>query len=173
MKELFIGLGVVLLILIIIYFVIWLILYLKVKKSYDVLDVYLKRRHELSNSYLELIYDSFLQDQSALIAVNDIKNKLNENVSLEEYFELNIRLSDEFRVIFSAVLNYPELRSKENFDNIQNELSDLETKIDNTRNIYNDKSKNYNFRMSRFPFKMFKLKDKLLYITKYDRFNIN
>lgn len=119
------------------------------------------------------VYDSFLQDQSALIAINDIKNKLNENVSLEEYFELNIKLSDEFRIIFSTVLNYPELRSKENFDSIQNELSDLETKIDNARNIYNDVSKNYNFRMSRFPFKMFKLKGKLLYIMKYDRFNID
>lgn len=141
------------------------------KNTYKKLDVLLKRRHEVSKGYLEMIYDSFLQEQAALIAVNDIRNKLNGNVSDQEYFDLNVRLSDEFKRIFASIPNYPELRNKENFDNIQNELNQLEELIDAARKVYNEKAKRFNFRMGKFPFKMFRVKEKSLYITKYDRFN--
>lgn len=160
-------------VLILIYFLVWLILYLKMKSSFKKMNVHLKRRHELSRGYIEIIYDSFLQEQAALIAVNDIYGKLSVSVSDQEYFELNARLSDEFRRIFTSVINYPELRNKENFDNMQNELVNLENNIDVSRKVYNKKAENYNFRMGKFPFKIFGIKQKSLYITKYDRFNEN
>ena len=160
-------------VLILIYFLVWLILYLKVRSSFKKLDVFLKRRSELSKTYMVMIYDSFLQEQAALIAVNDINGKLGSIVDHHEYFELNSRLSDEYRRIFASIPNYPELRNKENFDNIHSELTTLENSIDVSRKVYNNKTKNYNFRMGKFPFKIFGVKEKPLYITKYDRFNDN
>ena len=126
MKEYIIyGVCVFFGVLLLVYFLVWLVIFFKMKNTNKKLDVLLKRRHEVSKGYLEMIYDSFLQEQAALIAVNDIRNKLNQNVTNQEYFELNVRLSDEFRRIFASIPNYPELRNKENFDNIQNELNQL------------------------------------------------
>ena len=159
--------------LLVIYFIMWLFVFLRVRGTFMKLDLLVKRRLELSKVYIQMIYDSFLQEQAALIAVNDINNKLSGSVSDEEYFDLNARLTDEFRRIFASIPNYPELRSKENFDSIHGELNELESKIDTSRNVYNDRAKRFNFRMSKFPFKIFKAKEKSLYITKYDRFNTN
>ena len=172
MKEyILIILGGTLGTLLVIYFSMWLFVFLRVRGSFKKLDLLVKRRLELSKVYIQMIYDSFLQEQVALIAGNDINSKLSGSVSDEEYFDLNARLTDEFRRIFASTPNYPELRSKENFDSIQGELNELENKIDTSRNVYNDRAKRFNFIMSKFPFKIFKAKEKLLYITKYDRFN--
>lgn len=174
MKEYIIyGVCVFFGVLILVYFLVWLIKYLRMRSSYKKLDVHLKRRYEISKGYLEMIYDSFLQEQAALIAINDIRTKLSGTLSDEEYFNENVRLSDEFRRVFASIPNYPELRNKENFDNIQNELSNLENVIDVARKIYNERAKSFNFRMSKFPFKMFRIKERPLYITKYDRFNMD
>ena len=149
----------------------WLVVYIKLNKSYKKLDVNLKRRLELLSMYLEMIYDSFLQEQAALIAINSIKDKLKESLDVNEYFEINARLSEELQRIFNSVLNYPELRNKENFDSVHNELNELEKSIDTNRKIYNGCANKFNLRMSKFPFKIFKSKERSLYVTKYDRFN--
>lgn len=154
-------------------FLIFLFNIFRIKSIFKKLDVNLKRRHVLSIKYLDLIYDCFLQDQSALIAINDVNGKLNNKLNIDEYFVLNVRLSEELQRIFDSSLNYPELKQKENFDSIHNELLELSKSIDLTRFEYNKKCKKYNKLIKKFPYKIFGLKEKKLYITKYDRFENN
>jgi LemA protein len=91
------------------------------------------------------------------------------NPSLE-YFNKNAQLSDEIARLMFTVNNYPELKIKPNFDSMHTELNNLEKTIDEQRRKYNEKVKGYNGKMTKFPYKIFRIKLKDLYETKYDRF---
>ena len=150
--------------------IIWLIPFLKVRSSLKKLDAQLKRRCDIIPPFMELVYDSVLQGQSTLAAVTNLREEISKMTPNQEYFNKNAQLSDEIARLMFTVNNYPELKIKQNFETMHNELNALEKTIDEQRKKYNEKVKSYNSIMIKIPYKLFRIKLKDLYETKYDRF---
>jgi len=53
--------------------------------------------------------------------------------------------------LFAVAENYPQLRATENFQQLQNELSNTEDRIQTSRRFYNNNVQNYNRRVQSFP----------------------
>lgn len=157
-------------VLFLILLLIWLIPYLNVRSSLKKLDAQLKRRCEILPPFMEMVYDSVLQGQSTLAAVTTLREEISKMTPNQEYFTKNATLSDEIARLMFTVNNYPELKIKENFESMHNELNTLETTIEEKRKKYNEKVKAYNSKMIKLPYKLFRVKLKDLYETKYDRF---
>ncbi|NQU78096.1 LemA family protein, partial [Candidatus Falkowbacteria bacterium] len=55
------------------------------------------------------------------------------------------------KTLFAGSENYPELKSKENFAKLQDELSDTENKIQAARRFYNGNVRDFNTKIEVFP----------------------
>ena len=53
--------------------------------------------------------------------------------------------------LFAVAENYPELRANENFQHLQNRISQLEAQIADRREFYNDSVNANNIRIETFP----------------------
>ncbi len=53
--------------------------------------------------------------------------------------------------LFAVAENYPELKTNENFMQLQNRISHLEESLADRREFYNDSVNNYNIRIKQIP----------------------
>ena len=60
-------------------------------------------------------------------------------------------LTGTLKTLFAVAENYPELKANENFMKLQEELSDIETKISYQRQFYNDAVYAFNTAIQQFP----------------------
>ena len=71
--------------------------------------------------------------------------------SIEEKATLDNKLSNSLKTIITISENYPDLKSNQNFIQLQEELINTETKITSSRQIYNDIVTTYNIKLKTFP----------------------
>jgi len=60
-------------------------------------------------------------------------------------------LSGALKSLFAVAENYPQLRASENFQKLQDELTDTENKIQAARRFYNGNVRDYNTKQEVFP----------------------
>ena len=60
-------------------------------------------------------------------------------------------LSDTLKSLFAVAENYPQLRASENFQKLQDELTDTEDKIQAARRFYNNNVRALNIKIESFP----------------------
>ncbi len=60
-------------------------------------------------------------------------------------------LSDTLKSLFAVAENYPQLRASENFQKLQDELTDTENKIEAARRFYNGNVRDFNTKIQIFP----------------------
>jgi LemA protein len=64
-------------------------------------------------------------------------------------------LTGALRQVFALSEAYPNLKANENFQQLQNELTDLENKIAASRRFFNNAVQEYNTGIQRFPAALF------------------
>jgi LemA protein len=60
-------------------------------------------------------------------------------------------ISGALRSLFAVAENYPELKANNNFMQLQNRISELEEKIADRREFFNDDVNTYNIRIQQLP----------------------
>ena len=70
---------------------------------------------------------------------------------MQEQAQAENLLTQAIRRLFAVAEAYPELRATENFQNLQNQLSETENQIQITRRVYNDTVQTYNTLIQVFP----------------------
>ena len=76
-------------------------------------------------------------------------------MSTEEKIAANKKLTEGLGRLFAVAEAYPQLQASESFQNLQAELSRLETDIANSRKYYNGAVRAYNDKVQMFPNNMF------------------
>lgn len=157
MKKILIGIGIVLAVLLLGYTIMFssnnrAISYEEqVKTAYSGIQVQEKRRADLIVNLVDTVknYDKFEQETIARIA--------------EARSQATAGNVDNAQLIIQAVVEaYPELKSIENYQYLMTELSTTENLIATQRDGYNNRVKEYNRYVRKFPTKIF------LTITGYD-----
>lgn len=124
---------------------------LRVKDAWSGIEVQLKRRSSLIPNLLETVkgyakhekevFENVTKARSALVGAKDPK----------EAAVANNMLAGALKTLFAVAENYPELKASENFKELQQELSDTETKIAASRQFYNANVMDYNTKITVFP----------------------
>ncbi len=123
----------------------------RVKESWSGIDVQLKRRSDLIPNLVETVkgyekhekevFEKVTQARSALLSAGDAK----------EAAGANNMLTGALKSLFAVAEAYPELKASDNFRELQEELSDTETKIAASRQFYNTNVLDYNTKIQVFP----------------------
>jgi LemA protein len=126
----------------------------RVNAAESQIKVQLQRRADLIPNLVETVKAYAKQEQTIFIAVAEARAKLAGAVqsgSLEEMAAANTALNAPLGRLLAIVENYPQLKSNENFRDLQNQLEGTENRIAVARQDYNESVNTYNAYIRRFP----------------------
>lgn len=129
----------------------------KVKESSSDIDVQLKRRYDLIPNLIETVKGSTTFEQETLEKVIKARQQAIDITGLgKDKMEAENMLSGTLKNLFALSESYPQLRSNENFLQLQNELTNTEDRILASRRFYNSVVSDYNTVQDQFPTLFFK-----------------
>ena len=122
-----------------------------IKKSWANIDVLLMQRSDEIPKLIKVL-KSFAKHEKAMFdnVMVARKSYLGAN-SITEKADADNQISDALKSVFALSEAYPELRSNENFLNLQDRISGLENEISDRRELYNESVNNYNIRIQSLP----------------------
>ena len=121
------------------------------KNGYSQIDVQLKRRTDLIPNLIETVKGYAAHEKGVFEEVTKARSNIMNATSVKEASEANNQLTGALKSLFAVAENYPELKSNENFVQLQNELTETEDKISYSRQFYNDTVLMYNNKCEQFP----------------------
>lgn len=125
-----------------------------VEKAWSNIDVLLKQRHEELPKLVETCKQYMAYEKSTLEAVISARNAVHQASEAQDLGALGLAetgLRAGLGKLFALVENYPELKSNENFQFLQQRISSLENAIADRRELYNEAVNLNNVRIEQFP----------------------
>ena len=123
----------------------------EVENKFATIDTMLQRRADLIPNLVNTVKGYTNQEQSVIDSVTEARAKLNSANSVADKANADQKLTSALNNLLVVVENYPDLKSSENFINLQDELAGTENRIATARRDYNDAVKEYNAKIKRFP----------------------
>lgn len=128
-----------------------------IQESWRQIDVELNRRYELIPNLIETVRAFAAHERNTLEEVTRLRNQAaalagqGGAIPSQQRAEVEGALSGAVRNLLVSVEAYPELRSNQNFLELQRELSETEDRIAAGRRFYNANVRNYNTRVESIP----------------------
>jgi LemA protein len=123
----------------------------KVDEAWSGIDVQLKRRHDLIPNLVESVKGYAAHERETFQAVTDARARAMGASGPAAAAAAEGMLSQALGRLFAVAEAYPQLRATENFQQLQNELTNTEDQISAARRIYNGNVQSYNSRIQVFP----------------------
>jgi len=127
----------------------------RIGEAFSQIDVQLKRRSDLIPNLVETVKGYVKHEKEVLEEVTKARTSLMRAQGAEAKAKANNQLADTLKTLFAVSENYPTLKANENFQDLQEELSDTENKIAYARQFYNSTVMDYNTKLSVFPTVLF------------------
>ncbi len=121
------------------------------KNAWSDIDVQLKRRYDLIPNLVEIVKGYAKHEKSVFEDVTKARSAAMNATGVEEKGKAENMLSGALKSLFAVSENYPTLRASENFSSLQNELTDTENKIEDSRRFYNANVRDLNTKIQVFP----------------------
>ena len=109
----------------------------RVREAWSQIDVQLKRRSSLIPNLVETVKGYAKHEKEVFENVTKARSALLGAKNPHEAASANDMLTGALKSLFALAENYPDLRASENFKQLQEELSDTETKVAAARQFYN------------------------------------
>ncbi len=122
-----------------------------IKKSWANIDVLLMQRSDEIPKLIKVLKSFAKHEKSMFENVLEARKTYLGANSIAEKADADNQISDALKSVFALSEAYPELRSNENFLNLQNRISGLENEIADRRELYNESVNNYNIRIQSLP----------------------
>jgi LemA protein len=115
------------------------------------IDVLLKQRHEEIPNLVETVKGYMQHEQQTLLAVTEARAASLSAGSIGQKAQADLLISGALRGLFAVAENYPDLKANQNFLKLQNRISELEERIADRREFFNDDVNTYNTRIKQIP----------------------
>lgn len=115
------------------------------------IDVLLKQRHDEIPNLVETVKGYMHHEKETLLAVSEARAAAVRAGSIPEKAWADLLLTGALRVFFGVAESYPQLRANENFLKLQKRISELEERIADRREYFNNDVYTYNARIRQFP----------------------
>jgi len=123
----------------------------RVKEAWSGIEVQLKRRSSLIPNLVEVVKGYAKHEKEVFENVTKARSALVGAKGPKEAAQANNMLAGALKSLFAIAEAYPNLKASENFKELQEELSDTETKIAASRQFYNSNVRDYNTKIKIFP----------------------
>ena len=115
------------------------------------IDVLLKQRHDEIPNLVETVKGYMQHERQTLVAVTQARAASISAASIGQKAQADLMLTGALRGLFVVAENYPQLKANENFLRLQSRISDLEERIADRREFFNDNVNTYNTRIRQVP----------------------
>src|SRR5277367_4995565 len=122
-----------------------------VKASWSQVDIVLQRRADLIPNLVETVKGYAQQEVTVFGDIAKARSALLSAQTPSDKIAANGQLDGALGRLLLVVENYPQLKSNENFQRLQDELAGTENRIAVERKRYNDVVQDYNTYISLFP----------------------
>ena len=123
----------------------------RVKDQWAQIDVQLKRRFDLIPNLVETVKGYTKHESETLEAVIKARNTYVTAGTPEAQMKADGELTQAISKWFALTESYPDLKANTNFQHLQEELTQTESKIASARQFYNDTVMLYNNKVSMVP----------------------
>ena len=122
-----------------------------IKKSWANIDVLLMQRSDEIPKLIKVLRSFVKHEKTMFDNVMDARESYLGANSITEKADADNQISGALKSVFALSEAYPELRSNDNFLNLQDRISGLENEIADRRELYNESVNNYNIRIQSLP----------------------
>jgi LemA protein len=126
----------------------------RVEEAWADIEVQLKRRYDLIPNLVNTVKGYAKQESGVLTKVTEMRTLAMGASSMSEKAKDENMLSGALKSLFAVAENYPDLKSNQNFMQLQSDLTDTEDKIQASRRFYNGNVRDYNTKLQTFPANM-------------------
>jgi LemA protein len=119
------------------------------------IDVQLKQRHDLIPNLVETVKGYAGHERSTLDAVVQARNSAMSAHGLAAQAQAENMLSGALNKLFALSEAYPDLKASANFQQLQQDLSDVENKLSAARRFFNNAVSELNAAIESFPAVLF------------------
>ncbi len=127
----------------------------RVNQSFADVDVQLKQRHDLVPNLVETVKGYAAHERGTLDEVVRARNAAVAAQGPAQQAAAENILSGALRQLFALSEAYPNLKANANFQDLQNQLTDIENKIAAARRFFNNSVQEYNTGIQQFPAGLF------------------
>lgn len=126
----------------------------RTQEAWSDIDVQLKRRYDLIPNLIETVKGYAKHEDSVFTKVTEARTaaiSAEKGGNAVESAKAENVLSGALKSVFAVAEAYPELKASENFQKLQDELTDTENKIEAARRFYNGNVRDFNTNIQVFP----------------------
>jgi LemA protein len=122
-----------------------------IEKAWSNIDVLLKQRHDELPKLIETCKGYMQYEQATLQKVIEARNAYSQASSVGQKAQADNMITAALKSLFALSENYPDLKANNNFMQLQKRISELEERIADRREFYNDDVNTYNIRIQQLP----------------------
>lgn len=115
------------------------------------IDIQLKRRHDLIPNLVETVKGYAAHEKGTFENVARYRSAAMAATSAEDRAQAEGQLTQALRGLLAVAEAYPELKANAQFMSLQQQLSDLEDALQNSRRYYNAVVRDLNTKIQSFP----------------------
>ena len=127
----------------------------QVDESWSQIDVQLKRRNDLIPNLVNTVKGSAKFESDTLAKIAKLRGEIqvmgNDSKNSKQIMDKSNELSSCLNGLFMVSEQYPDLKTNEQFVNLEEELTNTENKIAYARQLYNSTVAMYNEALVTFP----------------------
>ncbi len=123
----------------------------QVDEGWADIDVQLKRRYDLIPNLVETVKGYAAHESKVFEGVSRARSQAIGAQGPQAKAAAENMLAGALKSLFAVAEAYPQLRASENFNRLQQDLTDTEDKIQASRRFYNGVVRDYNIAISVFP----------------------
>jgi len=122
-----------------------------IDKAWSNIDVTLKQRHDELPKLVQVCNGYMTHERETLESVTNARSAYSRSTSVDEKAKAENQLTRALGKLFAVAEQYPDLKANQEFLNVQQRISSLESTIADRREFYNDSVNLYNIRIEQIP----------------------
>src|SRR5271157_5546811 len=122
-----------------------------IDKAWANIDVLLKQRHDELPKLIETCKGYMQYEQKTFQLITEARTSFMKANTVGEKAQADNLISGALKSLFAVAENYPELKANNNFMQLQNRISELEERIADRREFFNDDVNTYDIRIQQLP----------------------
>ena len=123
----------------------------RAENAWAQVDVQLRRRYDLIPNLVEAVKGYASHERATFEEVTKARTAAQQAQTVEEQGKAENLLTQAIGRLFAVAEAYPQLRATENFQQLQGQLEETETKIAVSRQVYNDAVLTYDTALETVP----------------------
>lgn len=122
------------------------------EKAWSNIDVLLKQRSDELPKLIDTVKEYMEYEEGVLQEITEARTRAEEAESPREQAEAEQQVRSALDNLMAVAEDYPDLKANENFQQLQSRVSEIEDKIADRREYYNEAVNTFNIRIHQIPY---------------------